>query len=150
MAVLSGNLTAGVSLLGQLGIHFFYKAYGFLKIWWQAALVFAVFMGVIGLLLFLLDRRLKGLLRKSILLLCFGIMMIGLYLTFRDFRNDLTHRLLGERFHLGIYLYWLGGAILCLFFALTKKKTNHPPNSNELAGDHPPFEQDSRPTTGTF
>ena len=35
------------------------------------------------------------------------IALVGLYFTYNDFRHTLSHRWLGERFHLGAYLFWI-------------------------------------------
>jgi hypothetical protein len=52
------------------------------------------------------------------------IALAGLYFTYVDFREVLEHRLLGERFHLGAYLSWLGWIAISLFF-LVKRKRNY-------------------------
>lgn len=122
LSLLSGNLTAGVSLVGKIGISFFYKQFSFFQSWWQSSLVCLALMLVVGAILYFIDRSTNGLKRKIVLIACFLIFLAGLYLTFRDFRTDLTHRWLGERFHVGVYLYWIGFGIISLFFALTEKK----------------------------
>ena len=122
ISILSGNLTKGVSLAGRLGINLFYQEYQFFKVWWQAALVCFALMIVVTVMLYFVDKSLKGVFRKIILLVFFFGFLAGLYFTFSDLRNNLSHRLLGERFHLGIYLYWIGFCIISLFYALTPKK----------------------------
>ncbi|MFT3904648.1 MAG: cytochrome d ubiquinol oxidase subunit II [Niabella sp.] len=124
LSLLSGKLTSGVSWVGRLGINFFYKEYMFFKSWWQSALVCFAVMVVMTVILYFVDRALKGIVRKIVMLLFFLIFLAGLYLTFRDFRQDLSHRWLGERFHVGIYLYWMGLCIISLFYMLTPKKTS--------------------------
>ncbi|HTG55720.1 MAG TPA: hypothetical protein VL943_05610, partial [Niabella sp.] len=119
---LSGNLTAGVSLVGKIGISFFYKQFSFFQSWWQSTLVCLALMLIVGAILYFIDRSTNGPKRKVVLIACFLVFLAGLYLTFRDFRTDLTHRWLGERFHVGVYLYWIGFGIISLFFALTEKK----------------------------
>ncbi|MGN7787183.1 cytochrome d ubiquinol oxidase subunit II [Niabella sp. 22666] len=122
LSLLSGNLTAGVSLVGKIGISFFYKQFSFFQSWWQSSLVCLALMLVVGAILYFIDRSTNGLKRKIVLIACFLIFLAGLYFTFSDFRTDLTHRWLGERFHVGVYLYWIGFGIISLFFALTEKK----------------------------
>ncbi|WP_346237169.1 cytochrome d ubiquinol oxidase subunit II [Niabella insulamsoli] len=122
LALLSGNLTAGISLVGNLGISFFYKQFSFFTSWWQSALFFFAAMMLIFLVLYFVDKALKGLNRKIALIGFFILFLAGLYFTFRDFRTDITHRWLGARFHAGIYLYWIGWGVTSLFFALTEKK----------------------------
>ena len=119
ISLLSGNLTKGVSFVGKMGINLFYKEYKFFKVWWQAALVCFAAMIIVTVLLYFIDKSLRGVTRKIVLLLLFFVFLSGLYFTFKDFRNDLSHRLLGERFHLGIYLYWIGFCVISLFYALT-------------------------------
>lgn len=119
ISLLSGNLTKGVSFVGKMGINLFYKEYKFFKVWWQAALVCFAAMIIVTVLLYFIDKSLQGVTRKIVLLLLFFVFLSGLYFTFKDFRNDLSHRLLGERFHLGIYLYWMGFCMISLFYALT-------------------------------
>lgn len=122
ISLLSGNLTKGVSFVGKLGINLFYKEYKFFKVWWQAALVCFALMIIVTLILYFVDRALQGTKRKTVLLIFFFVFLAGLYFTFKDFRSDLSHRLLGERFHLGIYLYWIGFCVISLFYAFTPKK----------------------------
>ena len=125
LAVLSGYLLSKASLVGKTGIHFFYKEYKFLNHWYKgAALVLAVW-----LLLFLLHRWLAKKLPATKSKLAFAasiaVSLIGLYLTHNDFRSDLSHRLLGERFHLGAYLFWVGCVLVALFH-LWPQKENDP------------------------
>lgn len=122
ISIMSGLLTSGVSFVGRLGINFFYKEYKFFKSWWQSALVCFAFLLLVLLLLYFIDKKLKGSLRQTVLTILLLAFLTGLYITFRDFRKDLSHRWLGERFHLGIYLYWLGAAATSLFFIATKQK----------------------------
>ena len=119
ISLLSGNLTKGVSFVGKMGINLFYKEYKFFKVWCPAALVCFASMIIVTVPLYLVDKSLRGVTRKIVLLLLFFVFLSGLYFTFKDFRNDLSHRLLGERFHLGIYLYWIGFCVISLFYALT-------------------------------
>jgi hypothetical protein len=122
LATLSGYLLSKASLVGKVGITLVYKEYSFLKVWWQGALaVFACW-----LLLLLVQgwagRRAKGgnaaLAHVAALLLA----TIGLFFTYQDFRNNLSHRLLGERFHIGGYLFWIGWMIISLFYLFRGRK----------------------------
>ncbi|MFT4093982.1 MAG: cytochrome d ubiquinol oxidase subunit II [Niabella sp.] len=122
ISLLSGVLTAGVSWVGSIGISMAYKQYSFFRSWWQSAAVCFIMMLLIFTILYFIDRALSGIKRKLVLLVVFFVFLTGLFLTFRDFRTDLSHRWLGERFHTGIYLYWIGFCVTSLFFALTDKK----------------------------
>ncbi|WP_018627840.1 hypothetical protein [Niabella aurantiaca] len=121
IAFLSGILTSGISLVGRVGVNTFYKNYRFFKVWWQAALVCLVLLALVTLLLYGIDKRFKGRKRVLLLLVFLFAFLGGLYITYSDFRNALSHRWLGERFHLGIYLYWMGFCISNLFFLLTQR-----------------------------
>jgi hypothetical protein len=111
LSLLSGYLLSKVSLTGRAGISLFYKEYRFLKVWWQGALV------VFGtlLLLLLLQASISSKLTRTKANLFHGFMillaLLGLYFTYQDFRHTIAHRLLGERFHLGAYLFWISWII---------------------------------------
>lgn len=121
LAILSGFLLSKASLVGKTGISIFYRQYKFLKIWWQGALV--VFIAWI--LLFILQGWIerKYPIRTSRLIHISAIILaaVGLFFTYQDFRNTLSHRLLGERFHIGAYLFWLGWMIISLFYLTNPK-----------------------------
>jgi hypothetical protein len=46
--------------------------------------------------------------------------LIGLYFTYQDFRHNTAHRWLGERFHLGGYLFWIGWMAISVFYLIKK------------------------------
>ncbi|MBO9593272.1 MAG: cytochrome d ubiquinol oxidase subunit II [Niabella sp.] len=125
-ALLSGILTSGISLVGRVGVATFYRNYRFFKIWWQAALVCFLLLALAALLLYAVDKKFNGSKRILVLTGFLFVFLGGLYITYADFRNSLSHRWLGERFHLGIYLYWLGFCITDLFFLLTSGAVPHP------------------------
>jgi len=116
LATLSGYLLSKASLVGKAGISLFYKQYGFLKVWWQGALVvFIVWIFLFGLQGWV-ARRAKG--NNAVLahIAAIVVALIGLIFTYQDFRNNLSHRVLGERFHLGGYLFWAGWIIISLYY----------------------------------
>lgn len=104
----SGYLLSKASLVGRTGINLFYREYRFLRTGWQAALlIFFVFCILLVVHYWVQNGRLRSN-RKIYHLLLMGIGFAGLFLTYSDFRNTLSHKLLGERFHLGAYLFWIG------------------------------------------
>ncbi|HEX2535143.1 MAG TPA: cytochrome d ubiquinol oxidase subunit II [Chitinophagaceae bacterium] len=121
---ISGYLLSKASGIGRLGINLFYKEYRFLKVWWQGG---AVVFGTLLLLFFLQGwaaRRLAPGKARLVHLLCILAALAGLYFTYNDFRHTLSHRLLGERFHLGAYLFWAGWILVSLFYlALRPRRT---------------------------
>lgn len=122
LAALSGYLLSKASMVGKAGITLVYKEYSFLKVWWQGALAVLA----CWLLLFLIQgwasRRAKGGNATLAQVVALVLAAIGLFFTYQDFRNNLSHRLLGERFHLGGYLFWVGWMIISLFYLFRGKK----------------------------
>lgn len=121
LSALSGFLLSKASLTGKVGISLFYQEYGFLKIWWQGALVIFSVLMVLLLLQAMAEKKLAT--QKAFLLHIIMILLAigGFYFTWYDFRHTATHRLLGARFHTGAYLFWLGWILISVFY-LTKKK----------------------------
>lgn len=123
LSVLSGYLLSKINLIGRTGIALFYSEYRFFKYWWKGALA------VFGALLFLF--LLQGFLQRKLFhrhaallhITALVIAVIGLYFTYADFRDDLSHRVIGERFHLGFYLFWIGWMLVSLFYLFQKRRT---------------------------
>ncbi len=121
LSVLCGWLFSKINLIGRAGIALFYNEYRFFKSWWKGAL--AVFL--IWMILFWLQGFLqKKLIHRQAMLLhvaALVIAVIGLYFTYDNFRHDLSHRIIGERFHLGFYLFWAGWMLISLFYLFQKR-----------------------------
>lgn len=126
LSVLCGYLFSKASLVGKAGMTFIYKEYAFLKTWWQGAL----FVVAVWLLLFLLQGRAQRYARSAtarrIHIGCMIAALVGLYLTYQDFRHTLSHRLLGERFHLGGYLFWIGWMLIAVYWLADRNKKADP------------------------
>ena len=123
LAGLAGWLLSHISLLGRVGISVAYREYGFLKTWWMgAALVLAVWVAAYWMHNVALRRWPR---RRKSHLITLVLAVLGLYATYADFRGDLTHRWLGERFHLGAYLFWIGLMLVSLRFALMPKAAGY-------------------------
>ena len=115
LSVVSGYLLSKASLVGRAGIHFFYKEYRFLKTWYKgAAAVLAVWLLLFGVH-WLVQTKVGGNKAKWIHISAIAVAAIGLYGTYADFRADLSYRLLGERFHIGAYLFWIGWMLIAFF-----------------------------------
>jgi uncharacterized membrane protein YhhN len=121
LSCLSGYFMSKASLVGRVGISLFYKQYSFLKTWWQGALVVFVAFMIIFLLQGIGQKKLPQ--AKAILLhvIMIAIALTGLYFTYSDFRQITTHRWLGERFHIGGYLFWTGWIFISLYYIFRKK-----------------------------
>ena len=122
LACTAGFMMSKSSWIGHIGMHIFYKEYTFLDIWWQgAAAVFGFFV-----LLFIVHVSLfralsitgSRLFNIAACLVALG----GMYLTYHDFRHDVSHRWMGERFHIGFYLFWLGWVAICITFLFSRKR----------------------------
>lgn len=124
LSLISGVLLSKASLVGRTGINLFYKEYKFLRLWWQGSLVvFITLMLVYGIHTLLAKNVNRGVAHKAHLI-SVVVALAGLFFTYQDFRNTLTHRLLGERFHLGAYLFWLGWIIIAVYFLVVNRKLN--------------------------
>jgi hypothetical protein len=120
LSVITGVMLSSITFVGRVGMNMFYKQYNFLKIWWQGSLlVFAIWMLVFFAHYFMQKRISKA----SFLagnLISLMVSIGGLYFTYCDFRNDFSHRLMGERFHIGAYLFWLGWIGISIFYLAQK------------------------------
>lgn len=116
LAALAGYLISEMPWYGRWGMSIFYKEYNFLKVWWKGAIaIYAVW-----LIIFSAHSIVKQKASKASALAANLISMIvaigGLYFTYMDFHNDTTHRIMGENFHVGFYIFWLGWIGISLFF----------------------------------
>lgn len=130
---IAGYLLSKASLIGRVGIGLFYKQYKFLKVWWQAGLAVFLFWMLLFLLQGLAQRRLSTSAARKLQLGTILVALAGLYFTYQDFRQTITHRWLGERFHLGGYLFWIGWIIVSLYY-LTGPKTSAVSTSTAIDG----------------
>ena len=123
LSVLSGYLLSKASLIGRTGINLFYKQYKFLKVWWKGASLVFVILLLLLIVQGIIENKASKRTANLIHTIAIVIALAGLYFTYSDFRNTLSHRLLGERFHLGTYLFWAGWIMISLFYLLQPKKT---------------------------
>ena len=122
LAALGGYLLSKASLVGRVGISLFYREYQFLKTWWQGGLVVFVVWMIFFLLQGLVQRKKPANVARLVHTGAILFALAGLFLTYRDFRHTTSHRWLGERFHLGGYLFWLGWIAISIFYLTEKKK----------------------------
>lgn len=106
------------SLVGKAGMSLFYREYNFLKVWWQGALMVFTILIVLFVILHFVQRKVVYNKMKTISLLALLAGILGAYFTYYDFRHTLSHRLLGERFHIGAYLFWAGWLLVAIFYFL--------------------------------
>lgn len=140
LSALGGYLLSKASLVGRMGISLFYKQYSFLKVWWQAGLLLLFVWVLFFLLQGWAHRRLPPMKSRLVHIGSIFLALVGLFFTYQDFRNNLSHRWLGERFHLGGYLFWIGWMLVSLFYLTERSKGG---------GLIPPLtQQDAEPATG--
>ena len=118
LSVVSGYLMSKASLIGKAGMSLFYQEYNFLKSWWKGALVIFILLLILYAVHNMLVKKYPLVKARTITVFSCIIALIGLYFTYNDFRHTLSHRLLGERFHLGVYLFWIGWMVISLFYLL--------------------------------
>jgi len=110
--------------IGRVGITFFHKGYNLVKVWWQGAIaVFLVWM-VLFYIHSLIQQRMKAGPAKLMHVFILLLAAAGLYLTYDDFHTDITHRMLGHKFHYGFYLGWVGWLLICLFYIFNSPATD--------------------------
>jgi hypothetical protein len=98
----------------------FHREYNFLKDWWKGAiLVFSIWL-IIYIAHSIIKRRVSKASALAANLISLIVAIGGLYFTYSDFRHDFTHNWIGERSHIGFYLFWVGWMGISLFFLAQK------------------------------
>jgi hypothetical protein len=120
-AVLTGYLLSAISFVGRSGINLIYTEYKFLKSWWKAALLVYIVWLVVYFVQLYFSRKVSKVSSNLINLAALSVAVAGLYFSYADFRNSISHRMLGERFHLGVYLFWLGWITISVLLLINKK-----------------------------
>lgn len=120
-SIITGYLLSAISFAGRAGISLFYTEYQFLKSWWKDALLVFIVWIALAMIQSYLYKKVSKSTSNIIQTVSLLIAIAGLYFSYSDFRNTLSHRWLGERFHLGVYMFWLGWIAITIFIALAKK-----------------------------
>jgi hypothetical protein len=124
LSLVSGYLLSKLSMTGRVGVNLLYKQYKFLKDPFKDFfLIFLVFLILISLLYIFYKRWNKNIANKISLIIVF-LGIAGALLTYYDFAHNLSHRLLGWRFHLGAYLFWLGWICIPIYYLTKKEKAD--------------------------
>lgn len=121
LSVVIGYLLSHASWVGKLGIQLFYSEYDFLRSWWKASLVVFLVLILLYAIQTLVQRYATKPVAKIIQVFALVFAVVGLYLSYNDFRHTTTHRWMGERFHLGVYLFWLGWMSISIYFLVMKQ-----------------------------
>ncbi|WP_036602977.1 hypothetical protein [Olivibacter sitiensis] len=118
VAAVAGLLISSMSWVGKMGINIAYKEYAVLKSWWKVAIILFAIQLLLILIQWLLTSN-SGKRNKGWMFLFLALGIMGLVITYHDFQNTLSHKLLKEKFRSGVYLFWLGWLVSSVFF-LTK------------------------------
>lgn len=121
-SMIDGYLLSAISFVGRAGISLFYTEYSFLKTWWKGALLVFIVWLVLFIIQSMISNKASKTTAKIIEAISIVIAVAGLCLSYADFRNSISHRWLGERFHLGVYLFWVGWISIASYLLLAKKE----------------------------
>lgn len=115
LAIIIGWTLSKATIIGKVGIHLLHREYAFLNSWWKGALlVWGVWLvlEIIQYRIWKRNRRNINLMLQATFIL---LAVLGLYFTYLDFRT-FSHGLLGDRFHIGGYLFWIGWCMISIYF----------------------------------
>lgn len=115
LAVIVGWTLSKATIIGKVGIHFLHREYAFLNSWWKGALLVWCVWVVLQIIQYRVWKRYHRNVNLTIQASFIFLAVFGLYFTYLDFRT-ISHGLLGDRFHIGGYLFWIGWSIISIFF----------------------------------
>jgi len=115
LAVIAGWTLSKATIIGKVGIHFLHREYTFLTSWWKGALLVWSVWVVLEIIQYVVWKRYRRNINLAVQTTFIFLSVSGLYFTYLDFRT-FSHGLLGERFHIGGYLFWIGWCIISIFF----------------------------------
>ncbi len=124
LAVIAGWTLSKASLFGKVGINVLHREYQFLSAWWKGALLIWVIWVVLEIVQYQILKRYRRSINLTIQAAFIFLAVLGLYYTYLDFKT-FSHGILGDRFHIGGYLFWIGWIIISIFFIK--------PRNNEIA-----------------
>jgi hypothetical protein len=122
ISAIAGYLMSRGTWVGRIGMHIFHREYLFLNTWWKGSLMVFGALIIILILHAIIQKTLPNIVAKLIHVILLMAALTGLYYNYYDFRTDFEHHLMGERFHLGFYLFWIGWVGIALFYISKKKK----------------------------
>ena len=121
LAVIVGWTLSKAAIVGKVGIHFLHREYAFLNSWWKGALVVWGVWVVLEIVQYRVWQKYRPGINLIIQAACIILAVLGLIYSYFDFRT-FSHGLLGERFHIGGYLFWIGWCIISIFFINSGRK----------------------------
>lgn len=130
LATIAGWTLSKASIVGKVGIHVLHREYLFLNSWWKGDLLVWGAWVVCEIIQYWIWKRYSRGINLAAQASFIFLAVFGLYFTYLDFRT-FSHGILGERFHLGGYLFWIGWCIVSIFFI--KLRNNESPTTENLS-----------------
>ncbi|MXV39099.1 hypothetical protein GO491_10495 [Flavobacteriaceae bacterium Ap0902] len=122
LSAIAAYLLSQMSFFGRVGISLFYKEYSILKDpLLSGAIIFTIQLIVIGLLQILHIKSSKTT-RNIVSIFIFVAATIGMYLTYLDFTEEFSSKILRSKFHFGGYLFWIGIITSSIYYLFRPKK----------------------------
>jgi len=115
LAVVVGWTLSKATVIGKVGIHVLHREYLFLNSWWKGALLVWGVWIVLEIIQYRIWKRNRRNINLVLQTSFIFLAILGLYFTYLDFRT-FSQGLLGDRFHIGGYLFWIGWCIISIFF----------------------------------
>ena len=115
IAIIAGWTLSKATVVGKVGINFLHREYLFLNSYWKGALLVWSVWIVLEIIQYWIWKRYSRTINFAVQAFLIFLAVLGLYFTYLDFRT-FSHGLLGERFHFGGYLFWIGWCIISIFF----------------------------------
>ena len=131
LPIIAGWSLSKATIVGKVGIHFLHREYLFLNSWWKGALFFWGVWIVLEIIHYQIWKRYQLNINLAVQAFFIFLAVLGLYFTYLDFRT-FSHGLLGERFHLGGYLFWIGWCIISIFFIKLQNDEIATPDNQSL------------------
>jgi hypothetical protein len=123
LAVIIGWTLSKATIVGKVGIHVLHREYTFLNSWWKGALLIWIVWLILEIIQYRVWKRYRRNTNLAVQISMILLAVLGLYFTYLDFRT-ISHSLLGQRFHIGGYLFWIGWCIISIFFIRLRNDEN--------------------------
>lgn len=122
ISLISAYLIAQMSWLGRIGISLFYTEYAILKSFWKVALILFSVQTLLLIILHTLYAFRKILALKIVSGITSISSLLGLAYAVYDFSETFSHRILKEKFHMGVYVFLVSVFCLSIFYFFSRKK----------------------------
>jgi len=120
LAYITGWTLSRATLVGKVGIHFLHREYTFLNSWWKGGLFILGVWVILEIIHYQVWKRFRHNINLAFQTSFLILAVFGLYFTYLDFKT-FSHGLLGVRFHIGGYLFWIGWFIISIYFIKFRK-----------------------------